>query len=242
MNQTIQQLKDRKSVRVFTDKPISPEAVAAILESAANAPTAGNQQLYTIINVTDRALKEKLAESCDNQPFIAQAPLVLVFCADCRKWYHAFLEYGCDPRKPGVGDLMLAVSDTNIAAQNAVVAAQSLGIGSCYIGDIMENAELQRELLSLPPYVFPAAMLVFGYPTVQQMERPKPPRSDMQYIVHENGYRDMNKDELKQMLSVKTGERGFEEWIQAFCNRKYNSDFSREMTRSVQVFLEDFQK
>ena len=242
MNQTIQQLKDRKSVRVFTDKLIPAEAVTAILESAVNAPTAGNQQLYTIINITDQTLKEQLAESCDHQRFIAQAPLVLVFCADCRKWYHAFLEYGCDPRKPGVGDLMLAVSDTNIAAQNAVVAAQSLGIGSCYIGDIMENAEQQRQLLSLPPYVFPAAMLVFGYPTAQQLERPKPPRSPMEYIVHENGYREMDKEELKQMLLVKTGERRFEEWIQAFCNRKYNSDFSREMTRSVQVFLEDFQK
>ena len=240
MNQTIQQLKERKSVRVFTDKPISPEAVNAILEAAVNAPTAGNQQLYTIINVTEQDLKERLVESCDHQPFIANAPLVLVFCADCRKWYNTFVHYGCQPRKPGIGDLMLAVSDTNIAAQNAVVAAQSLGIGSCYIGDIMENAELQRQILSLPPYVFPAAMLVFGYPTIQQMNRSKPPRSDMQHIVHENGYRDMDKEELKQMLSVKTGERSFEEWIQAFCNRKYNSDFSREMTRSVQVFLEDF--
>ena len=242
MNQIIQQLKDRKSVRVFTEQPIPGGDVAAILEAAVHAPTAGNQQLYTIINVTDQALKEQLAESCDHQPFIAQASLVLVFCADCRKWYRTFLEYGCDPRKPGVGDLMLAVSDANIAAQNAVVAAQSLGIGSCYIGDIMENAELQRQLLSLPPYVFPAAMLVFGYPTAQQLARPKPPRSDLQYIVHENGYRDMDQEELKQMLSVKTGERSFEEWILAFCNRKYNSDFSREMTRSVQVFLEDFQK
>ena len=242
MNQTIQQLKDRKSVRAFTDKPILPEEVAAILESAVNAPTAGNQQLYTIINVTDQALKERLAESCDHQEFIAKAPLVLVFCADCRKWYRAFLEYGCNPREPGVGDLMLAVSDTNIAAQNAVVAAHSLGIGSCYIGDIMENAEVQREILSLPPYVFPAAMLVFGYPTEQQMNRPKPPRCDMQHIVYENGYRDMDRDELKQMLSAKEGERDFEKWLRAFCNRKYNSDFSREMTRSVQVFLEDFQK
>ena len=242
MNQTIQQLKDRKSVRAFTDKPILPEEVAAILESAVNAPTAGNQQLYTIINVTDQALKERLAESCDHQGFIAKAPLVLVFCADCRKWYRAFLEYGCNPREPGVGDLMLAVSDTNIAAQNAVVAAHSLGIGSCYIGDIMENAEVQREILSLPPYVFPAAMLVFGYPTEQQMKRPKPPRCDMQHIVYENGYRDMDREELKQMLSAKEGERDFEKWLRAFCNRKYNSDFSREMTRSVQVFLENFQK
>ena len=242
MNQVIQQLKDRKSVRVFTDEPIKPEVVAAILESAVNAPTAGNQQLYTIINVTDPKLKEQQAESCDSQSFIAKAPLVLVFCADCRKWYNAFLEYGCDPRKPGVGDLLLAVSDANIAAQNAVVAAQSLGIGSCYIGDIMENAEQQRKLLSLPPYVFPAAMLVFGYPTEAQLERPKPPRSDLQHIVHENGYRDMDARELKQMLSVKAGLRNFEEWIQAFCDRKYNSDFSREMTRSVQVFLEDFKE
>ena len=241
MNQVIQQLKDRKSVRVFADKPIEPEQVYAILESAVNAPTAGNQQLYTIINVTDPQLKARLAESCDDQSFIATAPLVLVFCADCRKWYNAFLEHDCDPRKPGVGDLLLAVSDANIAAQNAVVAAQSLGIGSCYIGDIMENAEQQRKLLSLPSYVFPAAMLVFGYPTPEQLERPKPPRSDLQHIVHENGYRDMDAEELKQMLSVKTGLRKFEEWIQAFCKRKYNSDFSREMTRSVQVFLEDFQ-
>ena len=240
MNPIIDQLKERKSVRVFEDKPIPQAQISAILEAAVNAPTAGNQQLYTIIHVTDPALKAQLAESCDHQPFIAQAPLVLVFCADCRKWYHAFLEYGCDPRKPGVGDLMLAVSDTNIAAQNAVVAAQSLGIGSCYIGDIMENAETQRKLLNLPEYVFPAAMLVFGYPAKSQLEREKPPRSAMQHIVHENGYRDMDAEELKQMLSVKTGIRGFEDWIQAFCNRKYNSDFSREMSRSVQVYLEDF--
>lgn len=241
MNQVIQQLKERKSVRVFADKPIESEKVSAILEAAVNAPTAGNQQLYTIIHVTDPQLKAQLAESCDHQPFIAKAPLVLVFCADCRKWYNTFLEYGCQPRKPGVGDLLLAVSDTNIAAQNAVVAAQSLGIGSCYIGDIMENAEQQRQLLSLPPYVFPAAMLVFGYPTPEQLEREKPPRSELGHIVHENGYRDMDAQELKQMLHVKTGVRDFEDWIVAFCNRKYNSDFSREMTRSVQVFLEDFQ-
>lgn len=242
MNQVMEQLKERKSVRVFTERPMEAEKISAILEAACHAPTAGNQQLYTIIHVTDPKLKAQLAESCDHQPFIAKAPLVLVFCADCRKWYQAYREYGCEPRKPGVGDLMLAVSDTNIAAQNAVVAAHSLGIGSCYIGDIMENAQSQRQILSLPEYVFPAAMLVFGYPTQQQLERQKPPRCEMRHIVHENGYRDMDADELKQMLSVKAGEREFEEWITAFCNRKYNSDFSREMTRSVAVYLEDFQK
>lgn len=69
------------------------------------------------------------------------------------------------PRHPSAGDLMLAVEDSSLAAQNAVTAAWSLGIGSCYIGDIMEHCELHRELFQLPPYVFPAVMLVLGYPT-----------------------------------------------------------------------------
>ena len=88
--------------------------------------------------MTDPALKARLAETCDHQPFIARAPVVLVFCADCRKWFDAYVEAGCQPRRPGPGDLMLAVEDAAIAAQNAVMAAESMGLGSCYIGDIME--------------------------------------------------------------------------------------------------------
>ena len=240
MNQVIEQLRERKSMRVFTDRVITPEEKKAILEAATQAPTAGNQQLYTIIDVTDQQMKEQLVHTCDNQPFIAQAKMVLIFCADCRKWYNAFLAAGCQPRKPGVGDLLLAVSDTNIAAQNAVTAAHSLGIGSCYIGDVMENAERHREILNLPEYVFPAAMLVFGYPTDQQLARPKPQRTGMEHIVHENGYRDMDREELEKMFSSNAGSRPYDEWIQAFCNRKYNSDFSREMTRSVRAYLEDY--
>lgn len=240
MNEVLRQLYERKSVRVFTDKEISLEDKDSIIRAATEAPTAGNQQLYTIIDITDQALKEKLAISCDNQPFIASAKLVLVFCADCKKWYDAFLDAGCSPRLPGVGDLLLAVSDANIAAQNAVTAAESLGIGSCYIGDIMENCEIQRELLNLPKYVFPAAMLVFGYPTKQQIDRAKPERADISHIVHENSYREMDSKELRELFGKKPLEKDYSEWMKAFCERKYNSDFSREMTRSVKEFLKDF--
>ena len=172
MNEIIQSLFDRKSVRVFTDRPVTAEEKDLILRAAVQAPTAGNQQLYTIIDVTDQAVKNTLVKTCDNQPFIADAKLVLIFCADCRKWYDAFRFAGCEPRDPGVGDLALAISDATIAAQNAGVAAESLGIGSCYIGDIMENCEAHRELLHLPKYVFPCCMLVLGFPTEQQKYRP----------------------------------------------------------------------
>lgn len=240
MNETIQSLFDRKSVRVFTEQPISQEDKTLILQAATQAPTAGNQQLYTILDITDQAIKDKLVDSCDHQPFIAQGKMVLVFCADCLKWYDAFRTGGCEPRDPGVGDLLLAVSDATIAAQNAVVAAQSLGIGSCYIGDIMENYELQKEILNLPKYVFPCCMLVFGYPTEQQQNRPKPARSDLRYIVHENGYRQMDGEALQAMLSCKSGQPDYHKWLEAFCNRKYNSDFSREMSRSVGKYLEEY--
>ena len=232
-NPILQSLYARKSVRVFEEKAIPSGMKQAILEAATQAPSAGCQQLYTILDITDPALKAALADSCDHQPFIAKAPLVLVFCADCRKWYDAYKEAGCTPRTPGVGDLMLAVTDTAIAAQNAVVAAESFGIGSCYIGDIMENCDTQRSLLHLPDYVFPAVMLVFGWPTQQQKDRPKPQRCAMEHIVHENGYRTMDGAELRDAFGYKASTSGFDAWCTAFHNRKYDSGFAREMSRSV---------
>jgi len=240
MTATIDELIARKSVRMFEPTAIPAEAREQILLAAVNAPTAGNQQLYTILDITDQTLKEALAESCDHQPFIAGAKLVLVFCADCRKWLQAYTLAGADPRAPGVGDLMLAVTDTAIAAQNAVTAAWSLGIGSCYIGDIMENCDRQRELLHLPEYVFPCCMLVFGYPTPQQQQRKKPQRVALEHIVHENTYHDYSPDGLRAMFAPATASTGFDAWMHAFCARKYNSDFSREMTRSVAQYLQAY--
>ena len=101
MNEVIRQLAARRSVRAFEDRDIPGEVRAAILEAAAQAPTAGNQQLYTILDVTDPQLKARLAETCDHQPFIAQAPMVLIFLADVCKWLDAYREAGCEPRAPG---------------------------------------------------------------------------------------------------------------------------------------------
>ena len=176
MNEVIRQLHARKSVRVYEDRPIEADVKRAILEAAIQAPSAGNMALYTILDITDGEMKKALSVSCDNQPFIATAPMVLIFCADYRRWYDTFCRYVAEVRKPDTGDLFLAEADAIIAAQNAVVAAQSFGIGSCYIGDITENFEYHQKLLNLPQYVVPAAMVCFGYPTVQQADREKPAR------------------------------------------------------------------
>ena len=240
MNEITRSLKNRKSVRVFTEKEIDENIKEEILLCAVNAPTAGNQQLYTILDIRDKELLKKLSVSCDNQPFIADAKLTLIFCADFKKWYDAFKATGCDPRQLREGDFLLAVNDALIAAQNAVCAAESFGIGSCYIGDIMENCEIHREMLNLPDYVFPAAMIVFGYPADSQIRREKPQRADMKHIVHTDTYRVMEKDELQELFGINAKEKSYEDWMKAFCNRKFNSDFSVEMSRSVAEYLKQW--
>lgn len=241
MNETIAQLHARRSVRAFTDEPVSVDDERAILEAACQAPTAGNQQLYSIIVVRDQAEKNELAVTCDNQPFIAKAPLVLVFCVDVRRWHQAFLAAGADPRDPGVGDFLLALEDTAIAAQNAVVAVQSLGLGSCYIGDILERREEQARILGCPRHVVPAVMLVIGHPTEGQLKRVKPTRLPLEDIVFENRYAEQDGAGYLAVLEPKrTGTGALEEWARAFCERKWNSGFSREMTRSAAAILADY--
>ena len=243
MNEVIRQLHARKSVRVYEDRPIEEAEKRAILEAAIQAPSAGNMALYTILDITDPRMKKDLSVSCDNQPFIATAPMVLIFCADYRRWYDLFTRYDASARKPDMGDLFLAQADAIIAAQNAVVAAQSLGLGSCYIGDITENYEYHKELLALPDYVVPAAMLCIGYPTRHQLDREKPVRFDYRDLVHENGYCP-EKADMAQMISQRNGRAGeaLADWVRRFCDFKWNSEFSREMSRSCTEMVKDWTK
>jgi FMN reductase (NADPH) len=245
MNEVLRQIRNRKSVRAFEDKLISAEIKEEILRAAFEAPTAGGMMLYSILDITEEELKEKLAVTCDNQPFIAKAPLVLIFLADYQRWYDAFCFEDCNPRKPGEGDILLACADAIIAAQNTVAASESLGVGSCYIGDIIENCETVRTLLDLPDYVVPAAMVVYGYPVEAQRNRRKPVRFEKQYIVFENKYHRMTKKEHVEMHNIRNEKMGLadkniREYIKAFCNRKYMSDFSLEMSRSAGEYLKKF--
>ncbi len=232
MNETLQLLLNRKSVRAFSDEPITPEEKEAILAAAMRAPTAGNMMLYSILDITDQSLKETLAETCDHQPFIATAPLVLIFCADYRRWMQKFAAIGCDdgnPAKPEEGNLLLACNDAIIAAETAVIAAESLGIGSCYIGDVLEQAETHIDILKLPEYVIPISMVVFGKPTEQQKNRKLLGRFPKEMVVFENAYRDLTPEEIEEFAKDRN--------VEAFYNRKHVSEFMDEMNRSSRALI-----
>ncbi len=255
MNPTLEVIHKRRSVRKYDPVPLTREDKDAILAATMRAPTAGNMMLYSIIEVEDQTLKDKLAVSCDNQPFIASAPYVLLFAADYQRWMDLFefsgapqknKEVGLKTRTPEEGDLVLACCDALIAAQTAVIAAESMGIGSCYIGDILENCETHRELFELPRFTFPVTLLCFGRPASVREEVRLTRRYDPKFVVFQNKYRRVGGSEFPEMLraiSAQTfpelsAEEGSKLFAEKMYTRKFISDFSIEMTRSVKKWID----
>lgn len=254
MNDVIETLRNRMSLRKYKDEKISKEHLDIILESAMRAPTAGNMMMYSIIMVEDEEKKKRLSVTCDNQPFIAKAPTVLIFLADMQRWFdfykHSGVKEYCEKNNvdfegPDEGDLLLAVEDAMIAAQNAVIAAESLGIGSCYIGDILENYEIHKEMFNLPKWVVPISMLCLGY-YPEDAKRIIRSRFDKKYIVFNDSYKRLSSEEFedmfkdKQQLVAPNNILKAENFGQLMYARKTGSDFSKEMTRSVKIMLESW--
>jgi len=209
VNETLRLIEDRMSLRRYEERPIEPQHREAILHAAMRAPTAGNMMLYSIVEVADQTKRDRLAETCGHS-FIAEAPFVLLFLADMQRWFD-YYEAGdirsyCENqgliyRTPEASDLMMASCDALIAAQNAVVAAESVSVGSCYVGDIMGHAEVHRELFDLPPWAFPITLLTFGY-YPGDLERRRTDRFDPQFIVFKDHYRHFEKADFQEMLAA----------------------------------------
>lgn len=209
MNPTLKLIHNRTSLRLYKDCPISEEHLQTLLAATLKAPTAGNMMLYSVLVIRNEEMQKTLSKTCDNQPFIAKAPLILVFLADYQRWFDYFHLSNVDDfcqksgytwQGPDVGDLFLAINDALIAAQTAVLAGESLGIGSCYIGDVMENYETHQELLDLPEYVFPAAMLCLGY-YPDQYKRKFRERFPEEHLVYYEQYQRQQEDDLQRMFA-----------------------------------------
>jgi FMN reductase (NADPH)/FMN reductase [NAD(P)H] len=252
-NPTLRLLMQRKSVRAYTDQPVLPGVRDQILVAAMRSPTAGNMMMYSIIEVSDQGKKDRLVDTCDHQPFIATAPLVLLFLADCQRWQDYYRMVGVEDScvaegmpflQPEAGDLLLACCDALIAAQTATIAAESLGLGSCYIGDILENYEIHREMFDLPEYVIPIAMLCIGYPTEEQHQRKLTDRFDRDFICFEDTYRRLTSNEYESMFQRRTQllqeidpSNKYPSEGHRMYQRKFSAEFMMEMRRSVRAML-----
>lgn len=251
--ETLALIAERSSTRKFSDKAVTDEQRAAVLHAASRAPSAGAMMMYSIIDIRRQETLDRLSVLCDNQPFIAKARWALVFVVDYCKWIDLFehagclteefaREHGCETRATcGLGDFAIAAQDTVIAAQNAVIAAEAVGLGSCYIGDIVENAEEVGELLCLPPHTMPLTMLVFGTP---HKERPATPHP-LENLVMSERYRradaatmDAQISEMDAMFRPHATEAGAR--VVDIYTRKHTSAFMAEMNRSMERWFENW--
>ena len=206
MNETIRLLSERMSLRQYSPQPIEAEHLEAIIHSTMRAPTAGNMMLYSVIQVQAQEKKEQLSETC-NHAFIAQAPLVLLFLADMQRIYDFYKTFGVpeycqehdiEMQTPPASNLMMSCCDALIAAQTSVTAAESLGIGSCYIGDIMAKCEEHQAIFQLPRWTFPIALVCYGY-YPQDLVRKLNSRFDRRFIWFQDTYKHLSEDDFHEM-------------------------------------------
>ena len=198
MNETIETILKHRSIRKFQDKPLSEEQIRTIVECAQAASTSSFIQAYSIIGVKDKEKKQKLAEIAGSQNYVAHNGHFFVFCADLYR--HALIggREGGDVNESieSTEKFMVAVIDAALAAQNAAVAAESMGLGICYIGGLRNNLEEVQNLLSTHERIIPLFGMAVGYP---DQDPGKKPRLPFIHIYHEDRY-EQNQEKYLQQL------------------------------------------
>jgi len=167
-------LMNRKSVRNFDGRPIADDVIARLVEVANRAPTGGNIQPWSFLLVQDARARADLAAIVGNQPWVKRAPLSIIFCLDflrLKRW--AELSDAKFLGELSLSHFLIGYADIMCAAQNVVVLAEDLGLGSVYIGTVQSTADEVRARFEIPTYVFPAMLLSVGYPKSTPVAAPK---------------------------------------------------------------------
>lgn len=175
MNEVIKLLKSHRSIRKFKEDKVDEEKIVEIIEAAQSASTSSFVQAYTIIKVNDCEARKQIAELSGDQFYVETAPVFLVFCADLNR-----LDLTCRMNDTEMKDgftetFIIATVDAALAAQNALIAAESLGLGGVYIGGIRNNPEKMCELLDIPQNVYPVFGMCIGYPNQNPDVKPRLP-------------------------------------------------------------------
>jgi FMN reductase (NADPH) len=191
MNQVIDLLKNHRSIRKFKPETVSIEKVHAIIEAAGWAATSTFIQAYTVIHVKNKKTRKQIADLAGPQPWVETSPLFLVFCADLKRAQTACLYENKKMVSGYTEQFIISTVDVALAAQNAMIAAESLGLGGVYIGGIRNDPETVCKLLKIPDHVYPAFGMCLGYPDENQEQKPRLPVS---MILNDEYYQESNTD------------------------------------------------
>lgn len=178
-------MKNRRTIRRYSEKAISEQMLTELLEIACRASTMGNMQLYSIVITRAAEMKEKLAPAHFNQPMVRTAPVVLTFCADFNRAVRWCEQRQADPGYDNFQSFISAATDALLVAQTFCTAAEEAGLGICYLGTTTYNAQSIIDTLQLPELVVPVTTLTVGYPAElpEQVER-----LPLEAVIHHETY------------------------------------------------------
>lgn len=193
MNEVHQLLRSHRSIRSFVDEPLDDPTVADIVRSGLSAATSSNLQATTVIRVRDVGVRRRIAEIAGDQQHIVTAGAFLVWCADLHRTRRACELAGGTMTSGMTEQFVIATVDVALAAQNAVVAAESMGLGICYIGAIRNDPQVVSDLLRLPHDVYPVFGLCIGRPAQDPEVKPRLP---LAVVLKDDVYDDGGEAEL----------------------------------------------
>ena len=193
-------IKNRKSIRKYSDKEVSQELLASLLEEAEHTPTMGNLQLYSVVVTRSAEMKAKLAPAHFNQPMVTSAPVVLTFCADFRR-----TSLWAEDRKavPGYDNFLSfinAATDTLLYCQTFCNIAEEAGLGTCFLGTTVYMPQMLIDTLQLPKLTFPVATITLGWPDENPAQSDRLP---LKAIVHEETYHDYTPQRIDDCYAYK---------------------------------------
>lgn len=189
---TLEQIRKHSSIRQYKPDAVSKELIETIVVASQRSSTSSNLQMYSVVAVSDPEIKNHLAGLCGNQDHISQAPAFLAWCADLSRLDRVCQLRGYEYAGDYVENFLLSAVDTAILMQTATLAAESLGLGMCYIGAIRNQPQAVIELLKLPRLVFPISGMTLGWPATEPTAKPRLP---LETVLHWNHYDRSKEDE-----------------------------------------------
>ncbi len=236
-NPTMKVLLERGSCRSFLDKDVEDSLLAQVLEAGVRSASGGNLQPWSVIVIKEQETKDRLVDLCAGQRFIARAPVNLLFCIDfyrLKKW--AELEVAPFTANRSLRHFWIAFQDTIISAQSICTAADAVGLGSVYVGTILDSLADFKELFDLPQGVLPVVLLCLGWPRAGAESRRKLPR---EILFHEEKYQKPSSERLLEAMDEKYNKQTFPlteenlEKVTRVCNNVHSREFTEKCLAKI---------
>lgn len=239
-------MKNRRTIRKYTEQDIPEELLNELLEVAVRASNTGNMQLYSVVVTRDQSNKEKLAPAHFNQPMITTAPVVLTFCADANRFVKWAEQRKAEAGFDNLQTFIASTIDAMLFAQAFCDAAEENGLGICYLGTTAYNADKIIEALSLPRLVVPIVTVTVGYPAMPLPEQVE--RLPLAAVIHQEAYVDYTPDMIDELYGEKEAlevnkqfvkENNKETLAQVFTDVRYTKKNNEYFSEVLLKVLED---